>query len=55
MTESIRLVMVDNEGTIYRDKARELSETLCMKGEEDIDAVVAELVKLYAKNKRQDQ
>ena len=43
------------DGEVVRNKAGELSETLCMKGEEDIDVVVAELVKLYAKNKRQDQ
>ncbi|XP_057466472.1 UDP-glucosyltransferase 29-like [Actinidia eriantha] len=43
------------DGEVVRKKARELSETLCMKGEEDIDVVVEELVNLYVKNKRQDQ
>ncbi|XP_057466527.1 UDP-glucosyltransferase 29-like [Actinidia eriantha] len=47
------VVLFDGEGTV-RKKARELSETLSMKGEEDIDVLVEELVKLYVKKKGQD-
>ncbi|PSS11918.1 Beta-D-glucosyl crocetin beta-1,6-glucosyltransferase [Actinidia chinensis var. chinensis] len=46
------VVQFDGEGTV-RKKARELSETLSMKGEEDIDVLVEELLKLYVKKKGQ--
>ncbi|GFY81774.1 hypothetical protein Acr_02g0000140 [Actinidia rufa] len=47
------VLQFDGEGTV-RKKARELSETLSMKGEEDIDVLVEELVvKLYVKKKGQ--
>ncbi|XP_052192453.1 UDP-glucosyltransferase 29-like [Diospyros lotus] len=54
VAEVIKHVVFDDAGEDVRKKARELGETLTMKGEEDIDAVVEELVKLCMNRKNQD-
>ncbi|THG18571.1 hypothetical protein TEA_010851 [Camellia sinensis var. sinensis] len=54
VAEVIQKVVVDDSGETVRSKARELSETLSIKGEEDIDGVVEELMRLYSQKKRQD-
>ncbi|KAF5946419.1 hypothetical protein HYC85_016647 [Camellia sinensis] len=54
VAEVIQKVVVDDSGEAVRSKARELSETLSMKGEEDIDGVVEELMRLYSQKKRQE-
>ncbi|XP_057466538.1 UDP-glucosyltransferase 29-like [Actinidia eriantha] len=46
------VIQFDGEGTV-RKKARELGETLSMKGEEDVDVLAEELVKLYVKKNGQ--
>ncbi|CAK9168792.1 unnamed protein product [Ilex paraguariensis] len=45
----IRKVVVDNSGEVVRRKARELSEKIRLKGEEETDGVVEELVQLCRK------
>ncbi|XP_057466499.1 UDP-glucosyltransferase 29-like [Actinidia eriantha] len=46
------VVQFDEEGTV-RKKARDLGGTLSMRGEEDIDVLAEELVKLYVKKNGQ--
>ncbi|KAL7168755.1 hypothetical protein ACSBR2_033905 [Camellia fascicularis] len=50
----IQKVVVDDGGEAVRSNARELSETLNIKGKEDIDGVVEELVRLYSQKKKQE-
>ena len=47
------VVLFNEEGTV-RKKAREFGETLSTRGEEDIDVLAEELVKLYVKKKGQE-
>lgn len=46
MAKTIRKVVVEREGVYVRRKAREMSDVLRKKGEEEIDGVVDELVQL---------
>lgn len=48
----IRHVVVDNDGECIRQKAREMSEKIKNKGDEQIDEVVLEFVQLRANKKR---
>ncbi|KAG5533961.1 hypothetical protein RHGRI_027974 [Rhododendron griersonianum] len=52
VAEVIKKVVVECDGDGVRQKARELSQVLGSKGEEDIDVVVEELVKLFLKKKK---
>ncbi|GAB4855077.1 hypothetical protein Ancab_023660 [Ancistrocladus abbreviatus] len=47
----IRKVLVENDGENVREKAKELSGVMVNKGDEEIDEVVDELVKIYKENK----
>ncbi|KAF7131532.1 hypothetical protein RHSIM_Rhsim09G0211200 [Rhododendron simsii] len=51
VAQVIKKVVVECDGEGVRKKARELSQVLGIKGEEDIDVVVEELVKLFLKKK----
>lgn len=48
----VKNVVVDKVGEVVREKARKMSESMRMKGDEEIDEVVEELVQLYADSKR---
>ncbi|CAL5358933.1 hypothetical protein CsSME_00049024 [Camellia sinensis var. sinensis] len=50
----IQKVVVEDGGEAVRSKAMELSETLSIKGDEDIDGVVEELVRLYNQKKSKE-
>ncbi|CAL5340420.1 unnamed protein product [Camellia sinensis] len=54
VAEVIQKVVVDDGGEAVRSKVRELSETPGIKGEEDIDGMVEELVRLYSQKKRHE-
>jgi len=47
----IKEVVVEKSGEVIRAKARDLSEKIGMKGEEEIDSVVEELLQLCGKTK----
>ncbi|KAL2455199.1 UDP-glycosyltransferase 91C1 [Abeliophyllum distichum] len=52
VAEVIRHVVVDDGGESVRQKAREMSEKIKNKGDEEIDEVVQELVQICANKKR---